>query len=117
MKFEAKLTDPGFSKPALHDLQRSLLFGHEENRLVRCQAVRNDVRDRLRLTRPRRTMNHKVMTLHRVDEGAVLRSIGVLNQKRSERLDIGVIYRIVRRIARKQSAISGAAGRVAPPQD
>ena len=36
MKLEAELTDPGFSKPALHDLQRSLLFRHEEDRLVRC---------------------------------------------------------------------------------
>src|SRR5258708_2697572 len=117
MKLEAELTNPGFAEPALHDLQCSLLFRHEENRLVRCHAVRNDVRDRLRLTRPRRTMNHEVMTLHRVDEGAVLRCIRVLNQKRSERLDLRVIYRVIRRIAWKQSAISGVSGRIGPPQD
>src|ERR1700680_4020730 len=117
MKFEAELTDPGFSKPALHYLQCSLLFRHEEDRLVRCQAVRNDVCDRLRLARPRRTMNHKIMALHRVDEGTVLRCIGVLNQERSERLVLRVIYRVVRRVAWKQSSISGASCRVGPPQD
>src|ERR1700694_60690 len=102
MKLQAKLTDPGFSKPTLHDLQRSLLFRHEEDSLVRCQAIRNDVRDRLRLARPRRTLYHKIMALHRVDEGAVLRRIGVLNQERSERLDLRVIYRVVCGIAWKQ---------------
>ncbi len=117
MKLEAEFTNPGFSKPALHDLQRSLLFRYEEDRLVRCQAVRNDVRDRLRLTRARRTMDHKIMALHRVDEGAMLGCIGVLNQKRSERLDLRVIYRVIRRIAWKQSAISGVSGRIGPPQD
>src|SRR3979411_2231890 len=57
------------------------------------------------------------MALHRVDEGAMLGRIGVLNQKRSECLDLRVINRVVRRIPRKQSAISRLSGRVGPPQD
>jgi len=38
----------------------------------------------------------------------------VLNQKRSKRLDLRVIYRVIRRIAWKQSAISGVSGRIGP---
>ncbi|MFX6353562.1 hypothetical protein ABTF72_18750, partial [Acinetobacter baumannii] len=47
----------------------------------------------------------------------MLGRIGVLDQKRCERLDLRVINRVVRQIARKQSAISRVSGRVGPAQN
>jgi len=47
----------------------------------------------------------------------MLGCIGVLNQKRSGVPRFAGIYRVVCRIARKQSAISGVSGRIGPPQD
>ena len=53
----------------------------------------------------------------RVYEGAMLGRIGILNQKRSNRLNLRIVYRVVRRITRKQSVICGVSGRVGPPQN
>ena len=67
-------------EPPLHNLERRLLLGEEEDALARREGVSNDVGNRLRLARAGRPLNDKVLAFHDVHEGAVLRSVGVLYQ-------------------------------------
>lgn len=80
---------------ALHNLERSLLLGEEEDALARREGVSNYVGNRLRLARAGRRLNDKVLALHDVHEGAVLRGVGVLDQVGCDLLDLGVVNLVV----------------------
>jgi very-short-patch-repair endonuclease len=68
MEFQAKITDACPLQPPLHHLERRLLFCNKKYRFIRCQTIRDDVRNRLGLTGTGRSMNDEIAL------GAMLRS-------------------------------------------
>ncbi len=71
MQFKAKRAQPDGAQARLHDVQRRLFFGNEKHAPPDCDVVRDDVRDRLRFARARRSVEHKIFPrrrkLHRRD--------------------------------------------------
>src|SRR6266702_8407611 len=95
MYFKAKLTDPGSVEPPLHHFECSLFLRQEQNTLAARERIRNDVRDRLRFSCTRRSLNDEVCAAHYVDERAMLRSVGIMDQVRRNLLDFRIIDWIV----------------------
>ena len=58
MQVQAELAQPDASRRA-HDVERRLLLGHEQDGLARRHRLGDQVRDRLRLARPRRPLDHQ----------------------------------------------------------
>ena len=87
--------DAGSLEPPLDDIQGRLLLGKEEDRPAAAHQVGNDVGDGLRLARPGRPLNDQVLAHHDVDQRAVLRGIGVMDQMGRDRLHLGIVDGIV----------------------
>ena len=64
-------------QPALDDLQRGHLFGHEQHPLALRHALGDQVGDGLGLARARRTLDHQVAARQHVQDGLGLRAVRV----------------------------------------
>ena len=94
---------------SLGDIQRRLLLGEKKNPLTLGQGIRDDVRDGLRFSRAGRTVDHEILPAHDIDQGAVLRSIGILNQQWRYLLDLRIVDRVIVGDQRQNRVVIGPA--------
>ena len=95
VEFEAEIAESGACEPAFDDFEGRLLFRKEKDPFAGFHRIRDDIGDRLRLPRPWRTLNDQVFAAHDVDERAVLGCIRVLDEKRRDLFDLGIIDVII----------------------
>jgi hypothetical protein len=77
VQLQAELAEPGVGQPAVDDLERRHLLGHEEHRPAGGERLRDQVGDGLRLAGPRRPFEHHVVLAVDRGDGAELAGVGV----------------------------------------
>ncbi len=82
MQFQAKRPQPNLTQPPMHHLQRRPLFRHKQNPFPQRQRMRDQVRDRLRFPRPRRSVQHQILPRSRRHDRRQLRRIRAHRTKR-----------------------------------
>ena len=75
VQVEAEIADADLVESAANDVERCLLLGNEQHRLVGGQRIRDQVRDRLRLARARRALEHERSACLRPGDRLKLRAV------------------------------------------
>ena len=82
VKLKAEVPKSRALQPSLDDFERRELFRDEEHFLAGGDRRRDDVRDGLRLARARGAVDDEVLAELDIDDGAVLRRVGVVDQRK-----------------------------------
>ena len=95
VKLETKEPEPCLVETTADNLQCCQLFGDEEDSLAIGERQGDQVRDGLRLSCAGRTLDDEVLSFQSVDQCAVLRTVGIVNQRRNSFLLIRCVNQIL----------------------
>ena len=94
VNFQAEHAEAGIIQAAADNFKRGELLGNEEHGFASGKRSRDEVRDGLRFAGARRTFDDQILPTKRVNQGAVLRAVGVPDEMRDVSFQLGRINRV-----------------------
>ena len=95
VQLETRVAQVHGVEAALHDLQGGHLLRDEENRLAAGERLAHQVRDRLRLARPGRSLDDQVEPAHGVEHREGLRAVRVHDRVQAGPAEVAVDVRVL----------------------